>query len=102
MKIKVPGDKIVKGVKKLEGIEIVVQNLEDAREGIELILNKTGIGADLEDKLKDIITTASRSYETSAVDYKMIFLLEFVFQEHVPLDTRVAIIRSFQEFLEKV
>ena len=102
MKIKVPGDKIVKGVKKLEGIEIVVQNPEDAREGIDLILNKTGIGADLEDKLKDINTTASRSYETSAVDYKVIFLLEFVFQDHVPLEIRVALIRSFQEFLERV
>ena len=102
MKIKVEGDKIVTGVKKLEGIEIVVQNPEDAREGIDLILNKTGMGADLAEKLMDIKTTASQSYETSAVDYKMIFLLEFLFQSHVSLDERVSIIRTFQEFMEKV
>ncbi|MDZ7698306.1 MAG: hypothetical protein U5R49_15760 [Deltaproteobacteria bacterium] len=102
MKVKVDGDKIVKGVKKLEGIEIVVQNPEDAREGIDLILNKTGMGTDLAEKLMDIKTTASQSYETSAVDYKMSFLLEFVFQDRVSLDERVSIIRTFQEFMEKV
>lgn len=102
MKIKVDGDKIVKGVKKLEGIEIVIQDPEDAREGIDLILNKTEMGADLAEKLIDIKTTASQSYETSAVDYKMVFLLEFVFQDHVSLDERVAVIRMFQEFMEKV
>ena len=102
MKIKVEGDKIVKGVKKLEGIEIVVQNPEDAREGIDLILNKTGMGTDLAEKLMDIKTTASQSYETSAVDYKMCFILEFVFQDRVSLDERVSIIRTFQEFMEKV
>lgn len=102
MKIKVEGSKIVNGVKKLEGIEIVVQNPEDAREGIDLILNKTELGPGLSEKLKDIKTTASQGYETSAVDYKMIFLLEFVFQDHVSLDERVSLIRTFQEFLEKV
>ena len=101
MKIKVGADKIVKGVQKLEGVEIVVENPQDAREGIDLILDKTGIKKDLEGTLKDIKTTAFQSYETSAVDYKMMFLLEFVFEDPVPLDTRVSAIRDLQSFLEK-
>ncbi|MCF8084736.1 MAG: hypothetical protein K9M96_16755 [Deltaproteobacteria bacterium] len=101
MKIKVAADKIVKGVQKLEGVEIVVENPQDAREGIDLILDKTGIKKDLEGTLKDIKTTAFQSYETSAVDYKMMFLLEFVFEGPVPLDTRVSAIRGLQSFLEK-
>ena len=101
MKIKVAADKIVKGVQKLEGVEIVVENPQDAREGIDLILDKTGIKKDLEGTLKDIKTTAFQSYETSAVDYKMMFLLEFVFEDPVPLDTRVSAIRDLQSFLEK-
>lgn len=101
MKIKVAADKIVKGVQKLEGVEIVVENPQDAREGIDLILDKTGIKKDLEGTLKDIKTTAFQSYETSAVDYKMMFLLEFVFEDPVPLDTRVSAIRGLQSFLEK-
>lgn len=101
MKIKVAADKIVKGVQKLEGVEIVVENPQDAREGIDLILDKTGIKKDLEETLKDIKTTAFQSYETSAVDYKMMFLLEFVFEDPVPLDTRVSAIRDLQSFLEK-
>ncbi|MGM0425810.1 MAG: hypothetical protein ACQEQ7_01080 [Thermodesulfobacteriota bacterium] len=101
MKIKVAADKIVKGVQKLEGVEIVVENPQDAREGIDLILDKTGIKKDLEGALKDIKTTAFQSYETSAVDYKMMFLLEFIFEDPVPLDTRVSAIRALQSFLEK-
>ncbi|MFP4087848.1 MAG: hypothetical protein ACLFUL_13750 [Desulfobacteraceae bacterium] len=101
MKIKVAADKIVKGVQKLEGVEIVVENPQDAREGIDLILDKTGIKKDLEGTLKDIKTTAFQSYETSAVDYKMMFLLEFVFEDHVPMETRVSAIRDLQSFLEK-
>ena len=37
MKITVEGDKIIKSVKKLDGIEIVLENLEDAKEAINLI-----------------------------------------------------------------
>ena len=38
MKIKVESEKIIKAVKKLDGIEIVLENLDDAREAINLIL----------------------------------------------------------------
>ncbi len=40
MKIKVEGDKIVKGVKKVDGIEIVLEKPGEAKEGIDLILRK--------------------------------------------------------------
>ena len=103
MKIKVEGDKIVKVVKKVDGIEIVLENPGDAKEGIDLILRKTGLFAeDAYKGLKDINVTAFQRYETSAVDYKMIFLLEFLFEDDVPLDTRVSAIRALQVFFDKV
>jgi len=34
MKIKVESEKIVKAVKKLEGIEMVLENAEDAKEAL--------------------------------------------------------------------
>ena len=102
MKIKVEGDKIVKVVKKVEGIEIVLGNPDDAKEGIDLILRKTAMFAENAYKgLKDIKVTAFREYETSAVDYKMIFLLEFLFEDDVSLDTRVSAIRELQTLFDK-
>ena len=103
MKIKVESEKFFKAVKKLNGIEIVVENPDDTREAIHLILGKTGI-FDREDsgRIKDFNVTAFQRYETSAVDYKMIFLLEFLFEEDVSLDSRVAVIKELQEFFEKV
>ena len=103
MKVKVESEKIVKAVKKLDGIEIVLQNTDDAKEAINLILRKTELFK-REDygKLKDVKVTSLQEYETSAVNYKMIFLLEFLFEDDVPSDTKVAIIKEMQDFFSKI
>ena len=38
MKIKVESEKIVKAVQKLKGIEIVLENADDAKEALNLVL----------------------------------------------------------------
>ncbi|MEE9613195.1 MAG: hypothetical protein V3W19_18200 [Desulfatiglandales bacterium] len=103
MKIKVESEKIIKAVKKLDGIEIVLENPEDAKDAINLILRKTELSnRDEFGKLRDVTVTAFQKYETSAVDYKMIFLLEFLFEDNVSLDLRVGVIKGLQEFFSKV
>jgi copper chaperone CopZ len=103
MKINVESEKIIKAVKKLDGVEIVVENPDDAKEAINLVLRKVGIfGDDDSAKLRDFKVSAYQKYETSAVDYKMIFLLEFLFEEDASLDSRVAVIKGLQEFFDKV
>jgi hypothetical protein len=103
MKIKVEGEKIVKAVKKLDGIEIVLENLNDAKEAIQLILSRSGLFEKHKtETFKDIEVTAFQKYETTAVDYKMIFLLEFIFEADVSLNDRVAIIKELQDFFNKV
>jgi hypothetical protein len=87
----------------LDEIEIVLENLEDAKEAINLILNRTGLLQKYEDlKIKDVKVTSYQKYDTTAVDYKMIFLLEFMFEEKVSLERKVAVIKEFQEFFGKV
>lgn len=103
MKIKIESQKIIKAVKKLDGIEIVLENLEDAKEAINLILTRTGLFETHADaKLKDVTVTSYQKYETTAVDYKMIFLLEFVFEADIPLDTKVSAIKELQDFFNNV
>jgi len=103
MKLKVESEKIMKAVKKLDGIEIVLENTDDAKEAINLILRKTDLfKRDDYSKLKEVKVTSLQEYETSAVDYKIIFLLEFLFEEDVSLDTKVAIIKEVQEFFGKI
>ena len=103
MKIKVESEKIIKAVKKLDHIEILLENPDDAKEAIDLILKKTDIFKKDEYKLvKDVKVTSLQKYETSAVNYKMIFLLEFHFHEDISLDTKVSFIKNLQEFFDKV
>jgi copper chaperone CopZ len=103
MKIKVESEKIIKAVKKLEGIEIVLENLNDAKEAIQLILSRSGLfERQKADKFKDVEVTSFQKYETTAVDYKMIFLLEFIFETDVSLDKKVSIIKELQDFFNKV
>jgi len=103
MKIKVESEKIIKAVKKLEGIEIVLENLGDAKEAIHLILTRTGLlEKHPQGRIPEVRVTSYQKYETTAVDYKMIFLLEFVFAEQTPLDARAAAIKELQTFFAKV
>ena len=103
MKIRVDSAQIVKAVKKTEGIEIVVETEGDALEGVNLILRRPDSfkGADFSG-LKEIRVTPHRTYETSAVEYRTAFLLDFVFDSNVDLDARVKAIRAFQQFLERL
>ena len=52
--------------------------------------------------MKDVKVTSLQEYKTSSVDYKMIFLLEFLFENDTSLDTKVAVIKQLQEFFNKV
>ena len=103
MKIKIESQNIIKAVKKLDGIEIVLENLEDAREAINLILLRTGLfDKHKEANLKDVKVTSYQKYETTAVDYKMIFLLEFLFDDDISLDNKVAVLKELQGFFNKI
>ena len=103
MKFKVEGQKIIKAVKKLDGIEIVLENTNDAKEAINLILKKTDLFKRNDySKLREVKVTSFQEYKTSAVNYRMIFLLEFLFEDDVSLDTRVSIIKEVQDFFGKI
>ncbi len=101
MKISVESEKIIKAVKKLDGIEIVLENADDAKEGIDLILRKAGLlKGDNYGKL-NVKVTSFQQYETSAVDYKIVFLLEFLFEDDISPDRRVSAIKELQEYFDK-
>lgn len=102
MKIKVDSEKIMKAVRKLDGIEVVLENAEDAREAIRLVLNKPEFSKEHHRKLKDVLVTSFQEYKTSAVDYRMVFLLEFLFTEDAALEERVSVIKEIQEYFSKV
>jgi hypothetical protein len=102
MKIKVESEKIVKAVRKLDGIEMVLENAEDAKEALNLILRRTDLfKQDHRSKLKDVTVSAIREYQTSAVDYKISILLEFLFEDDTTLETKIEIIKELQEFFNK-
>ncbi|MFC1579375.1 hypothetical protein ACFL4N_00510 [Thermodesulfobacteriota bacterium] len=103
MKIKVESEKIIKAVEKLAGVELVLEDVDDAKEAISLILSKPELyNEDDQEKLKEVKVTGFQEYKTSAVDYKMVFLLEFVFEEGVSRDSRVSLIKRFQGYFEKI
>jgi hypothetical protein len=103
MKIKVERDKIIQAVKKLEGIELVLDNSDDAREALDLILGRTDLFASGHfRKLKDLKVTAVQEYKTSAVDYTIQFVLEFLFEDDVTADMKAAFIKDLQAYFNKL
>jgi hypothetical protein len=103
MKVKIEGEKIIKAVKKLDGIEIVLENNNDAKEAMDLILKKIELPNAIDfNKLRDVSVSSFQEYNTSAVQYKMIFLLEFLFEDNLSLETKVALIKEIQNFFAKI
>jgi len=103
MKIKVERDKIIQAVKKLEGIELVLDDAGDAREALDLILGRSDLFASGHfRKLKDLKVTAIQEYKTSAVDYTIQFVLEFVFEDDVTADMKAAFIKDLQGYFNKL
>jgi len=85
------------------GLKLCWKNTNDAKEAINLILQKTELfKRDEYVKLKEVKVTSFQEYKTSAVDYKIVFLLEFSFDDDVSLDTKVSVIKEVQEFFVKI
>jgi len=84
-------------------LKLCWKNTNDAKEAINLILQKTELfKRDEYVKLKEVKVTSFQEYKTSAVDYKIVFLLEFSFDDDVSLDTKVSVIKEVQEFFVKI
>jgi len=102
MKIKVESEKIVKAVQKIHGIEMVLESVDDAKEALNLILKKEDVfKEDPYTRIKEMKVSSFQEYKTSAVNYRMIFLLEFVFQDGVSAEAKVAFVKGLQDFFNK-
>ena len=102
MKIKVESEKIVKAVKKIHGIEMVLENVDDAKDALHLILKKEDMfKEDPYTRIKEMKVSSFQEYQTSAVKYRMVFLLEFVFQDGVPAEAKAAFIKRLQDLFSK-
>ncbi len=103
MKIKLEKEKIARAVKKLTGVEVVLGDADDAREALDLIMRSTDLSEEMSRaRLDDVKVTALREFEDSAVAYRVVFLLEFVFEADVSDDRTVSCIKKFQDFFSTI
>ncbi|MEA3470576.1 MAG: hypothetical protein U9R24_02545 [Thermodesulfobacteriota bacterium] len=103
MKIKLEREKIVRAVEKLAGVEVMLEDADDAKEALDLILQRADFSEGVSStKLDDINVTAFREYENSAVEYRVLFLLEFVFEAGISADLKISFIKKFQDFFSNV
>ncbi len=103
MRIRVLDEKIVKAIKKLEGIDIVLKSVEDAQKAVRLILRKTDIAKTKEyDGLKDIAITQAVEHPTSAVEYTIYYEIEFIIADERHTDMEIALIKELQAMFAKL
>ncbi len=103
MRIRVLDEKIVKAIKKLEGIDIVLKSVEDAQKAVRLILRKTDIAKTKEyEGLKDIVITQVVEHPTSAVEYTIYYEIEFIIAGELHTDMEIALIKELQALFAKL
>ena len=103
MRIKVRDEKIIKAIKKLEGIDIVIKTVEDAKKAMRLILGKTETSRSKDyEGLKDIIITQVVEHPTSAVEYHIYYEIEFMLTDDRYINMEIALIKELQGMFEKL
>lgn len=103
MRIKVRDEKITKAIKRLEGIDIILKNVEDAKKAMRLILRKTELSGTKDFAgLKDIAITQVVEHATSAVEYQTYYEIEFILTDDKFIEMEVALIKELQAMFEKL
>jgi hypothetical protein len=103
MRIRVRDEKIIKAIKKLEGIDIVLKTVEDAKKAIRLILRKTEMSKSKDyEGLKDIAITQVVEHPTSAVEYHTYYEIEFLLTDDRFTEMEIALIKELQGMFEKL
>ena len=103
MRIKVRDEKIAKAIKKLEGVDIVLRTVDDAKKAIRLILRKTEISKTPDYAgLKDIAVTQVLESRTSAVENLISYEIEFILTDERYMDMEIALIKELQSMFEKL
>ncbi len=103
MRIRVRDEKISKAIKKLEGIDIILKTVDDAKKAMRLILGKTEISRTKDyEGLKDITITQVVEHTTSAVEYQTYYEVEFILTEDRFIEMEIALIKELQSMFEKI
>jgi hypothetical protein len=103
MRIRVRDEKIIKAIKKYEGIDIILKTVEDAKRAMRLILRKTEISRTKDfEGLKDISITQVVEHATSAVEYQTYYEVEFILTDDLFIEMEIALIKELQALFEKI
>jgi len=103
MRIKVRDEKITKAIKKLEGIEIVIKTVEDARKAMRLVLRRTESSKAKEyEGLKDMVITQVVEHPTSAMEHHVYYEIEFALTDDRFMDIEIALIKELQAMFAKL
>ena len=103
MRIRVRDEKIIKAFKKLEGIDIIIKTVEDAKKAMRLILRKTETSKSKDyEGLKDIAITQVVDYPTSAVEYNIYYEIEFILTDDRYTEMEIALIKELKGLFEKL
>jgi hypothetical protein len=103
MRIRVRDEKIIKAIKKLEGVDIIIKTVEDAKKAIRLILRKTEMSKSRDyEGLKDIAITQVVEHPTSAVEYTIFYEIEFILTDDRYTEMEIALIKELQGIFEKL
>jgi len=103
MRIRVRDEKITKAIKKLEGIDIIIKSVDDAKKAMRLILLKTEISRTKDyEGLKDIAIAQVVEHTTSAVEYQTYYEVEFILTDDRFIEMEIALIKELQSMFEKI
>ena len=103
MKIKASQQELTRAIRKLIGIDIIIDTVDEAKKALNMILEKTETSKNpfFKTLLTDILITQKVEHATTAMEHQVVFVIEFVLGDENYLPLEIELIQELQKIFTK-
>ncbi len=102
MKIKVSEEQLTHAIQRLEGIDVILDTVEEARRALGLVLKRTDCSKREDFRgLKEIQISQKVEHATTAMEHRPMYIIEFVLEDDSYLPMEMALIQELQRIFRQ-
>ncbi len=102
MKIKVSEEQLTRAIQRLEGIDVILDTVEEARRALALILKRTECSKREDYRgLKEMKITQKVEHPTTAMEHQLVYIIEFILEDDSYLPMEIALLQELQRIFHQ-
>jgi hypothetical protein len=102
MKIKVSEEQLTRAIQRLEGIDVILDTVDEARKALGLVLKRTECSKREDFRgLKEIQIAQKVEHATTAMEHRPVYIIDFIVEDDSYLPMEIALIQELQRIFHE-